>query len=244
MLIEFFIVGLFSTTHCLIMCGPLIGGLTISLPVPIRKRQGTLFRYVLIYNTGRILSYAVAGFLAGTFGEVLTRVFDLERGYGGTLMAINSLFLVGIGLYIAGWLPGVALLERFGSGLWRSLSPLAESLLPVKSQGKALIFGVVWGWFPCGLTYTVLLWAITTVDPVKGALAMVAFGLGTFPGLLTASFLSGRLLAFRRSPWIMRGLGLSIILLAMIVGLRDMAHETHKKTMDSSAGHRIEQTLK
>lgn len=224
-LFEFFVVGLFITTHCLVMCGAIVGALTVSLPLPVRKQRLLLFRYLLAYNSGRILSYSLAGFLAGSFGEVLVQIFDLDQRHSSILMLISSLFLIGIGFHIAGWLPEIALLERVGSRLWHTLEPVAQSLLPVKSQGQALIFGLIWGWFPCGLTYTVLLWTATTGDALKGALAMAAFGVGTFPGLLMASFFSGRFLLFRRSAWVKRGLGLLIILLAIMINFWDMQHK-------------------
>ena len=227
MFIEFFLVGLLSTTHCLVMCGPIVGGLVVSLPVSIRRQRTALFRYVVIYNTGRIVSYVLAGALAGTFGKILLGNFEASAGHTDILMTINALFLIAIGLYIAGWLPGVTRLERLGHGPWQTLSPFARSLLPIGSQGKAMVFGLIWGWFPCGLTYTVLLWTVTTGDTLRGALAMLAFGLGTFPGILMASFFSGRLTVLRQSPWIMRGFGLSIMLLAAVVSLSNMAHGRH-----------------
>lgn len=217
-------VGLLCTSHCLVMCGAIVGALTVSLPPPIRKQKKELLTYLFAYNSGRILSYSLAGFLAGTFGKVLVRIFDMESHHSNVLMLTNGLFLVGIGLHIAGWLPSIALLEGLGGRLWRSLEPLSHALLPVTSLQRALVFGLVWGWFPCGLTYTVLLWAATGGDAVNGALAMAAFGVGTFPGILMASFLSGRLVQLRQSPWLKRGLGIAIILLAMVILAMDKQH--------------------
>ncbi len=237
---EFFIVGLFSTAHCLIMCGAIVGALTVSLPMPVREQRGPLFRYLTAYNIGRIASYAVAGLMVGAFGEVLVRIFDLDQQHSEILMLISGLFLVGIGLHIAGWLPGMALLEKIGNRLWRALEPFAQSLLPVQSPARAMMFGLIWGWFPCGLTYAVLLWTATTGDAIKGALAMTAFGLGTFPGILMASFFSGRLLLFRRSPWVKRGLGLAIILWAVVIGFMDMQHRMNGMTDHSADNHGME----
>lgn len=235
--IEFFVVGLLSTTHCLVMCGAIVGALTVSLPVAVREQRGALLRYLTAYNSGRIFSYALAGLLVGAFGEVLVRTFDLDRHHSEVLIWVSRLFLVGIGLHVAGWLPGIALLERVGNRLWRTLEPFAHALLPVGSLGQALVFGMIWGWFPCGLTYTVLLWTATTGDAADGAMAMAAFGFGTFPGILMAGFFSGRLLLFRRSPWVRRGLGLAVILLALLTAFWDWdSHRGPSGAMDHPMG--------
>ena len=44
---------------------------------------------------------------------------------------------------------------RVGRLLWPRLAPLGRRLLPVTSVPRALGFGMVWGWMPCGFAYTV-----------------------------------------------------------------------------------------
>ncbi|MBF0174210.1 MAG: sulfite exporter TauE/SafE family protein [Magnetococcales bacterium] len=218
-LFGFFLVGLFSTAHCLLMCGAIVGALTISLPVSVRERRGVLVGYLAAWNGGRIAGYTLAGFLAGALGELLVLAFGLEYRHSSVLSGLSLLFLVGIGMYIADWLPGVARLEKIGVGLWRILEPFAQSLLPVSSRSRALVFGLLWGWFPCGLTYTVLIWSATVGGPLKGAAAMAAFGLGTLPGLLLAGFFSSRLFIVRQSVWVKRGLGLLLVGYALVMGV-------------------------
>ncbi|MBF0602637.1 MAG: sulfite exporter TauE/SafE family protein [Nitrospirae bacterium] len=225
--ISFFIAGLFSSAHCLVMCGAIVGALTMSLPLSVREQPRTLLGYLAAYNSGRILSYALAGFLAGSFGEMVVRSFGLDHGHSNVLLWISFLFLVGIGLYIAGWLPGVALLEKTGIGLWNRIDPLARSLLPVNSIARAVVFGILWGWFPCGLTYTVLIWSATTGNAIQGAVAMMAFGVGTLPGIFAAGFFSGRMFLFRRSLKLKRGLGILIILSAALIVFQNLGHETN-----------------
>jgi hypothetical protein len=48
---------------------------------------------------------------------------------------------------------------------------------------KALGLGLVWGWLPCGLVYSVLLIAATSAQPIQGAFVIIAFGLGTLPAM-------------------------------------------------------------
>ena len=58
-----FLLGLFSTMHCVGMCGGIIGALSLSLPVETRKSKPKLFTYVMTYNIGRIISYGTAGLM-------------------------------------------------------------------------------------------------------------------------------------------------------------------------------------
>jgi sulfite exporter TauE/SafE len=235
--IEPFLIGLFSTLHCLVMCGGIVGALTVSLPVTVRQEPRRLLGYLVAYNGGRILSYAMAGFLAGLFGETLVNLFNLNQYHSRVLYIINSLILIGVGLYVAGWLPGMVLLEHLGARIWNHIEPSAQRLLPVQSRSQALVFGAIWGWFPCGLTYSVLLWAAMMGGMVRGALAMAAFGLGTLPGILLASYFSGHLSSLRRHRMIKKILGVGIILLALTVGFLHTpptAHEQPHTHMEES----------
>ena len=43
---------------------------------------------------------------------------------------------------------------------------------------------MLWGWLPCGLVYSVLIWTLSVESAVEGALLLLSFGLGTLPNLL------------------------------------------------------------
>jgi sulfite exporter TauE/SafE len=57
---------------------------------------------------------------------------------------------------------------------------------------RALTLGMLWGWLPCGLVYSVLLVAAFAGSAFAGSATMVAFGLGTLPALLGLSYASSR----------------------------------------------------
>jgi sulfite exporter TauE/SafE len=80
--------------------------------------------------------------------------------------------------------------------LWRRLQPLAVRLTPGWSLAQSYAAGAVWGWLPCGLVYGALALAAASGDPLRGALGMAAFGLGTLPWLLAAGALAARLRAW------------------------------------------------
>ncbi len=225
-LFSVFVVGLFSTLHCLGMCGGIIGALTFSLPPDVRADRWRLGIHVAAYNLGRLASYAVAGALAGGLGERLLAAISPE--YGRLVLALlAAAFMVGIGLYLAGWFPRFATIERLGAPLWRRLEPIGQRLLPVASPWQALLFGAIWGWLPCGLVYSVLLWAITAGSALDGALFLLAFGLGTLPATLTAGIVTGWMARFSRTRGLRQTVGLLLILLALVSFGLNLQHAGH-----------------
>lgn len=168
------------------MCGGIVGALSLQGP-----QGGAAVPVHLAYNFGRIISYAAAGLLAGLLGQLAGSVLPLQRG----LYLFASLMLVAMGIYLLGLTQSLAWLERGGQRLWRYIQPLTGRFLPVRGIAQALPLGLLWGWLPCGLVYSALTTALASGSAVKGALLMLAFGLGTLPNLLLAGLLLTR---FRR----------------------------------------------
>ena len=221
--ISAFFVGLFSTVHCLGMCGGIIGALTFSLPEHIHNNRWRLIPYVAAYNIGRISSYTLAGALAGGLGDqIITR---LAPQYGHLILQLfAAVLMIGIGLYLAGWFPAFARIEHIGKPIWKKLEPISQKLIPVKSPGHAYLFGVVWGWLPCGLVYTALVWSSTASSAKDGALLMLAFGAGTLPTVMIAGILTGLFVRLSRLPYIRPLVGLTVIIMALVTGYIAVHH--------------------
>jgi sulfite exporter TauE/SafE len=100
------------------------------------------------------------------------------------LYAFASVMLILLGLYLAGLSRAVLVLEHLGSGIWKKLQPLMKRFMPVRNPLQAVLVGMIWGWLPCGLVYSVLLTALASGSALQGAFIMLAFGLGTLPNLL------------------------------------------------------------
>jgi sulfite exporter TauE/SafE len=116
------------------------------------------------------------------------------------LLALAGVFMLLLGLYLAGWWSGLRRVEQAGGRLWRYIEPLGRRLLPVRSPGQALALGLVWGWLPCGLVYSVLIWALSAGGALQGAGLLLAFGLGTLPNLLLMGAAAGWLATQVRRP--------------------------------------------
>ena len=221
-----FLLGLFSTLHCVGMCGGIIGALSLSLPVEIRNSRLKLFTFVLTYNLGRIISYSLAGLVAGAIGTSALQSAGFEQGHT-ILRIIGVMMMVAIGLYLTGWLPQLASVEKMGIPIWRRLEPIGRKLVPVVSLPKALAYGLIWGWLPCGLVYFVLIWALTAGDASHGALIMLAFGLGTLPTLITAGFMTSWITRFAHSTRARQIVGLLIVVMAIGSFFIPMEHRHH-----------------
>jgi sulfite exporter TauE/SafE len=136
----------------------------------------------------------------GGIGQAAIAVLPLQRA----LYLLAAIFMILLGLFLAGWWPGLARLEGLGSGLWRRVEPLGRRLLPIRSLGQALGVGFVWAWIPCGLVYSVLIWALSAGSAAQGGLLMLAFGLGTLPTLLGLGMLAGAAARFSEQVWLRR----------------------------------------
>ncbi|MFJ4383794.1 sulfite exporter TauE/SafE family protein [Pseudomonas sp. NPDC089408] len=184
------ILGLLGGGHCLGMCGGLMGALTLAIPP---EQRGKRLRLLLAYNLGRIFSYACAGLLLGLAGWAVA-----SSPAALALRVVAALLLIAMGLYLAGWWSGLTRIEALGRGLWRHIQPVASRLLPVSSLPRALLLGALWGWLPCGLVYSTLLWAASQGDAGYSAALMLAFGVGTWPVLLATGLAAERVNALLR----------------------------------------------
>jgi sulfite exporter TauE/SafE len=208
-----FLVGLLGGVHCVGMCGGIVGALSLGLPD--RQRRGAArWLYLLAYNAARVSSYALAGALLGGIGWLAANWSGLHQLQQG-LQLLAALFMVALGLYLGGWWLGLAQVERAGGLLWDRLEPLGRKFLPVKTPMQALLLGFIWGWLPCGLVYSVLVWSISTGDPLYGAALMFSFGLGTLPNLLLLGAAAAGLSARIRDQRTRRIAGALVILFGL-----------------------------
>lgn len=207
LLLSALILGLLGGGHCLGMCGGLMGALTLAIPAEQRAQR---LQLLLAYNFGRIFSYALAGLLLGMAGWALA-----NSPAAMLLRVVAALLLIAMGLYLAGWWSGLTRIEALGRGLWRYIQPLTRRFMPVTSLPRALLLGGLWGWLPCGLVYSTLLWAASQGDALDSAALMLAFGIGTMPVLLATGMAAERVTALLRKQGVRMAGGLLVILFGL-----------------------------
>lgn len=200
--LALFLVGLLGGTHCVGMCGGIVGALSMG--------ASGRWSLHLAYNAGRILSYGAAGAIAGTLGAAS---MGLEGQVPARLILyfLANLMLVALGLYLLGITRALAFTERAGQSLWCRIQPLTRRFLPARRVAQAFPLGLLWGWLPCGLVYSALASALTAGSAGRGALMMLAFGLGTLPNLLLAGMVLARLNEFVRRPVVRTLSGLLVL---------------------------------
>ena len=223
-----FMAGLLGSVHCIGMCGGIVGALTMSLPKEVHQNYNRLLPYLFSYNIGRIASYTIAGILAGYIGAHFGDMLPMENP-GIVAMWVSGLFMIALGLYIGGWWQVLIKLEKVGSHVWRRIEPFGRRFLPVKNPLQALGLGLVWGWLPCGLVYSILAFSLTSGSALNGGLLMLAFGLGTLPMLFAIGVTAQWLTKFAQKLLVRRIAGAMVILfgLFILVGKQYMHMHMH-----------------
>lgn len=201
-----FLIGLLGGTHCVSMCGGIVGALTVSMP----GGQGRQLAIHLAYNLGRVATYVALGGLLGALGTV-GLLFNDVLPVQLALYVLANLMLIALGLYLTGFTRLLAPVERLGLGLWRRIQPQTARFIPARSIGQALPLGLLWGFLPCGLVYSVLTTALVTGSAARGAGLMLAFGLGTLPNLLLAGMLFKRFREITRNGKVRFAAGLLVL---------------------------------
>lgn len=171
-----FLIGLFGSLHCVGMCGPI----ALSLPISSKQKISILID-LLIYNSGRIVTYSLIGLIVGLFGRsIFFSGYQQQLSISlGVIIIISVLFFSGseskfsksIGIYkFQNWLT-----KQFGSF--------------INKTGKSSLFmiGLLNGFLPCGLVYMAVAGAFTNYKIDSAMLYMAVFGLGTLPLMLLVS---------------------------------------------------------
>lgn len=230
------IAGLLGGTHCLLMCGGIAGALGLSTPAAA-ARAGRSLRYPLLYNAGRVASYALAGTTAGALGDAALTLAGLPQlrvvasGLVAVIMVLLGLRMLAGGRHFA-WLDGI------GLAVWRRIAPWTRWLFPIRTPARAFAAGMAWGWLPCGMTYAMLTAAAMTADALQGATLMLMFGIGTLPALLAVG--AGTSLLLQPSVRRIGGTALVAIgLMSVVVPLWNGhdAHANHAGQPEAAHSH-------
>ena len=193
LLASLFLAGLIgSATHCTGMCGPFVLSQTMARLEAIGATEMREFHRLqgaalVPYHLGRATTYALLGAVLAALAGGVVDLAEL-RAFSAALLALAALFFAGYGLRALDihipWL-GTTWLGSGGAGWWtRSLDPMVRPLFRRPVGWRGYLLGLALGFLPCGLLYGALAAAAAAGDAVGGALAMLAFTLGTLPALV------------------------------------------------------------
>jgi sulfite exporter TauE/SafE len=198
-----FMTGLLGSGHCLGMCGGLVSGFFMKLGA-----KG-VWPY-LAYHMARVGIYGVVGLIAAGIGAVLVATGEFGR-LQGVLQIVAGIVVILLGLDLLGVSP---FRNRLG---FAPIAWLRKQFMLAVQKGPvvgALIGGAINGLMPCSMTMAMAVKATTAPSVLEGGLLMLAFGAGTLPSMLSASFLFGKLGPKLRG-WLLKGAALFVIALGV-----------------------------
>jgi sulfite exporter TauE/SafE len=223
MLAALFLAGLAgSAVHCSAMCGPFVlsqsAGALARIPAAgLCERHRVASGLLLPYHAGRLLTYAALGAVGAGAGALagvapwLGVVPSVLLGLAGVLFVDQAIRRLAPGRY-----SGLAV--PVAGGLRRWISATTRRIGQSGARGGFLL-GLVLGLLPCGFLYAAIAAASATASPWRGALCMLAFGLGTVP-VLVLTAIAGQAAA-RNWSATMAAIGPALLLLngTMLIGL-------------------------
>ena len=167
-----FVIGLVTSVHCVAMCG----GINISQCVPQSNGNGgrkhAALRPSFLYNLGRVISYTFIGAIVGALGSVIS----FSGMFKGAVQLLAGVYMVIMGLNMLGVFPWLRRLKP------RMPRIFARRIHSEKAGCKSPFYvGLLNGLMPCGPLQAMQLFALSTGNPVQGALSMLLFSLGTVP---------------------------------------------------------------
>ncbi len=170
MVLTALIIGLAGSLHCLGMCSPLIMAATAMKPSAILSR--------LLYNAGRVFTYALLGMIVAGSGMALP-----ARNYQNILSIILGIALL---LIAFGGIRNihVPILSNTMQALSHRLKNVFGKYLNQKNYRSLFMLGSINGLLPCGLTFLALSYCLTLQRPIDGFNFMLLFGVGTLPVML------------------------------------------------------------
>ncbi len=227
--------GLVGSLHCIGMCGPIAIALPLGSKSVISRFTGSL-----VYNIGRILTYAVLGAIFGLLGQGI-EMAGLQQWASIIIGAAMVLSVIAPALF-----KGKAKIEKFFFSYGGRLIGSFRKLFTISSIPSLFLIGLLNGLLPCGLVYIAIAGAINTNELFNGITYMLIFGIGTIP-IMFAIPLVGNLIgsAFRKRygrivSWFIVILGLIFILRGLSLGIPYLSPPKkklvpHEKSMKMNA---------
>lgn len=205
-----FILGFAGSLHCIGMCGP------IALALPMQSNTiSARVTSSLIYNAGRIFTYAIAGMLFGLIGQSIA-----FAGYQRWL-SISIGILILIFMILPKSVAEKFRVTQFAYTFIFKIKSQFAALFKQKTYASLFSIGLLNGLLPCGLVYLAIAGAIATADVYQSAIFMMLFGLGTLPAMMSLNFAGNYITKNFRSS-INKAIPVFVVMMAMLFILRGM----------------------
>ncbi|MDD4989890.1 MAG: sulfite exporter TauE/SafE family protein [Candidatus Pacebacteria bacterium] len=187
---AFFLFGLLAG---LSTCAALVGGLVLSMSKQwgeIYADKNTTMQKAtphLMFNAGRLASYALLGGVLGAIGAKL----QLSLSFSAILVLAVSVLM----LFLALQMLGVKAFRRFQITMPKFMTRYVANEKNFKGKYMPFAMGGLTFFLPCGFTITAQGLALISGSFLQGGLIMLFFALGTLPVLLSIGFSSSRIIS-------------------------------------------------
>jgi len=162
------VAGIITSLHCVGMCGPLACAVCVK-----NEAVGNMLP-ALMYHAARLVSYTLAGLVAGTLGHEVAGFFSTGTMKGITWVFIGFFLIAALGLDKRIPFPPL--------GKWTSAA--AQSALRLGPTARPAALGLLTPFIPCMPLYIVIAAAALSGSTFAGGVLMAAFALGTTPLIL------------------------------------------------------------
>lgn len=213
-LIAGFTLGFAGSLHCVGMCGPL------SLALPTGHLSGSMkLLSLLLYQFGRIIMYALLGFIFGLVGRGIY-IAGIQQWFSVAMGLL--VLLVAVLHFVQQGSIHLSFLTRF----YGSVSKLIGRILR-RQPGVTgfLLLGMANGLLPCGMVYIALAATLSFYKVYQGVGFMALFGAGTLPAMMLVGY-GGQMInpgikrLFRKSvPFFITATGIILILRGLNLGI-------------------------
>lgn len=170
------VVGLVaSISTCLAVTGGIVVGYTESVDTKNNIRTQAKF------HIGRLIAFVIGWAILGMLGQN----FQWSIRFNVIFSVIVGIVLAYIGLQLLWLVPNI-------TKLWFHLPGwISKPIYHLKNPKFAPLVGALTFFLPCGFTQSMQLLALQSSDPLKGAMIMAGFAIGTIPVLFGIGLGSG-----------------------------------------------------
>ncbi len=201
--------GFLGSFHCVGMCGPI----ALALPVGHFSGSGKIVA-ILLYNTGRMITYAAFGVLFGLIGQG----FALAGFQQIMSVAVGSILLIVV-LFPYSWS------QKLGIAKWNGIVNKVKMKLGLlfKQRSFSALFsiGLLNGLLPCGLVYMAIAGSVAVADAFKGSMFMALFGFGTIPAMFALSMVKD-FISIKTRNKIQKAVPVFVAVIAVLLILRGL----------------------
>jgi sulfite exporter TauE/SafE len=208
--------GLFGGAHCIGMCGPVVASYSLEGAIP-RGGANMITNILphLLYNLGRVTTYAFTGAAMGLAGSLVNSISVIQN----VMAILAGVIMILMGLSITGLFGDMGWLEHRGSLIRKT----GRELVLQRSVWKYFILGSLFGFLPCGLSYSVFTAAAGSGSLLSGMMLALLFGLGTVPWLLLFGIATTHVSsAFRGRVY--KAAGFIVIVMGVLFLLKGIRH--------------------